>query len=91
MTITYRGELRDARILASSGVTMRVAVQCCDDTVELSRLEDNWFSEEGEPVSFEFLEGPEIPFAFPEAMDRLYALSPGQLLGGRVFGNALRC
>jgi hypothetical protein len=91
MIITYRGQLREARILSSSRATMRIVAQGCDDALELSRLQDNWLSEDADAISFEFLEGPEIPLVFPETAALLYRLPAGQFLSNCAFGNALRC
>lgn len=49
------GCCRDAVILTLNGAVMRVAVQGCDDAVEFTLINGNWFCEELEPVSFEFL------------------------------------
>ena len=91
MIINYRGRSREARILSTSAATMRIVAQYCDDTLEFSRLQDHWLSEDGELISFEFLEGPEILLVFPEAAARLHRVHPGRFLSSRTFGNALRC
>lgn len=76
MIIKYNESLRDAQILARSGDSMRIALEHCDDAVELNLVDGDWLSEEGNSVSFEFLSGPEIHLLLPEngALERRFAV-----------------
>lgn len=75
MIIGYHGSTKDARILARSGDSMRIAMENCDDAIQLNRIDGNWFSEEAKPISFEFLWASEVPLLFPEHCVNLPASS----------------
>ena len=89
MIIRYDGIIRDSRILTRSGDSMRIAVEDGDDAVELTLVDGIWYSENREPVSFQFLVAPEIALIFSEngggQPPRTY------LLSGHVVSDALRC
>lgn len=91
MVINYGGELREAQVLMACDGMLRLAVERCEDAVELNLTQGTWMSEEQEPVSFEFLEAHEIPLVFPEAADQPYRFPPSPLWSLHGVGNALRC
>src|SRR5689334_14089206 len=55
MTIRYRdGNKVEATILARTEASMRVAVNGCDDVVQLRHLHGTWVTDDCEPVAVEF-------------------------------------
>ncbi|HLY16760.1 MAG TPA: hypothetical protein VKR61_06025 [Bryobacteraceae bacterium] len=89
MVILYNDSLREARILAREGDRMRIAVEHCDDAVELSLVDGIWLSEERQPISFELLWAEEIPLVVP--VNRHQHHPPADLLSRYAVGNASRC
>jgi hypothetical protein len=89
MIIRYDGIIRDSRILARSGDSMRIAVEHGDDAIELTLVDGIWYSEDRKPVSFEFLGAPEIALVFSENGGELPPRT--YLLSGHAVSNAVRC
>jgi len=75
MIIRHDGALKDAQILSRAGARMRVAIEGCEDTVELGLKDGQWYWEEAGLVSLEFLSAAEIPMMISEAAGR--RLGPG--------------
>jgi hypothetical protein len=55
MQIVYPdGSVRRAWILTLNGATMRIAIEGFDDAAELRLVNNQWMTDAGEPVTFEF-------------------------------------
>ena len=67
MLIRYNGSIREAEILRLFDDNLRVALQGGEDAVELTWADGTWWSEDSQPVSFEFLTASEIRLLIPPA------------------------
>lgn len=81
MIITYNDFQRNALILARSGDSMRIALEHCGDAVQLREVEGSWWSEEQQPVSFDFLTAEEISLIFSQAPALLSSYRVGDAAG----------